>query len=236
MQMKSSMTSIRVLYVHREREKVDFKSREVNFLKECALALTSLVVCTELQVLSKTRSCVWFFAYKKYKNGKSARCLFSTSHSAVHVSGGSDNLSLEISRKLPKIATFNAIFSRMAYRIVATFCMIIKKIKPNDTFKNYVHSTSTVKYLLLLSISYTSRIWKYRTFALFFCTCYTTYILIFHYPSRSKQKCNYELLRALNSRLWRVFKVPSLIIDDSLYYYGLRTHQKLLFNITQLSL
>ena len=37
--MKSSMTSIRVIYVHREREKVDFKSREVNCLKECALAL-----------------------------------------------------------------------------------------------------------------------------------------------------------------------------------------------------
>ena len=43
MQMKSSMTSIRVIYmyVHREREKVDFKSREVNCLKECALALTA---------------------------------------------------------------------------------------------------------------------------------------------------------------------------------------------------
>ena len=37
--MKSSMTSIRVIYVHRERGKVDFKSREVNCLKECALAL-----------------------------------------------------------------------------------------------------------------------------------------------------------------------------------------------------
>ena len=39
MQMKSSMTSIRVIYVHREREKVDFKSHEVNCLKQCALAL-----------------------------------------------------------------------------------------------------------------------------------------------------------------------------------------------------
>ena len=37
--MKSSMASIRVIYVHRERAKVDFKSREVNCLKECALAL-----------------------------------------------------------------------------------------------------------------------------------------------------------------------------------------------------
>ena len=36
--MKSSMTSIRVICVH--REKVYFKSREVNCLKECALALS----------------------------------------------------------------------------------------------------------------------------------------------------------------------------------------------------
>ena len=42
--MKSSMTSIRVIYVHRERENVDFKSREVNCLKECALALRREVV------------------------------------------------------------------------------------------------------------------------------------------------------------------------------------------------
>ena len=45
MQMKSSMTSIRVIYVHREREKVDFESREVNCLKECALALN---LCSRL--------------------------------------------------------------------------------------------------------------------------------------------------------------------------------------------
>ena len=30
-------------------------------------------VCTELQILSKTASCRWFYAYKKYKNGNSAR-------------------------------------------------------------------------------------------------------------------------------------------------------------------
>ena len=42
--MKSSMTSIRVIYVHRGREKVDFKSREVNCLKECALALSIKVI------------------------------------------------------------------------------------------------------------------------------------------------------------------------------------------------
>ena len=32
-----------------------------------------LRVCTELQVLSKTASRLWFYAYKKYKNGNSAR-------------------------------------------------------------------------------------------------------------------------------------------------------------------
>ena len=51
--MKSSMTSIRVIYVHREREKVDFKSREVNCLKECALALMSML--NSHQVILKIR-------------------------------------------------------------------------------------------------------------------------------------------------------------------------------------
>ena len=32
-----------------------------------------LRVCTELQVLSKTASRLWFYAYKKYKNDTSAR-------------------------------------------------------------------------------------------------------------------------------------------------------------------
>ena len=54
--MKSSMTSIRVIYVHREREKVDFKSREVNCLKECALALsldqTTFINCPRLSVVT----------------------------------------------------------------------------------------------------------------------------------------------------------------------------------------
>ena len=52
--MKSSMTSIRVIYVHREKEKVDFKSREVNCLKECALALNILARC-----MSKLISFEW---------------------------------------------------------------------------------------------------------------------------------------------------------------------------------
>ena len=32
-----------------------------------------LWVCTGLQVLSKTVSSLWFYAYEKYKNGNSAR-------------------------------------------------------------------------------------------------------------------------------------------------------------------
>ena len=39
-----------------------------------------LQVCMELQVLSKTASCLWFYAYKKYKNGNSARCTASQRH------------------------------------------------------------------------------------------------------------------------------------------------------------
>ena len=42
MQMKSSMTSIRVICI--EREKDIFKSREVNCLKECALALITCLM------------------------------------------------------------------------------------------------------------------------------------------------------------------------------------------------
>ena len=49
--MKSSMSSIRVIYVHREREKVDFKSRKVNCLKECALALKGNVTCSKVILL-----------------------------------------------------------------------------------------------------------------------------------------------------------------------------------------
>ena len=53
--MKSSMTSIRVIYVHREREKVDFKSREVNCLKECALALMLILYCVTIHMFLGVR-------------------------------------------------------------------------------------------------------------------------------------------------------------------------------------
>ena len=39
-----------------------------------------LRVCTELQVLSKTASRLWFYAYKKYKNGNSSRGTASQRH------------------------------------------------------------------------------------------------------------------------------------------------------------
>ena len=39
-----------------------------------------LRVCTELQVLSKTASHLWFYAYKKYKNGNSERRTTTKSH------------------------------------------------------------------------------------------------------------------------------------------------------------
>ena len=105
----------------------------------------NLRVCMELQVLSKTASRLWFYAYKKYKNGNSARRTASKRHirSAI-CSGGSDNFSSGISAKLPKIATSNVIFSRTADRTAAKFCMTIRKVKSNDIFQNCVHSCSTL--------------------------------------------------------------------------------------------
>ena len=88
---------------------------------------------------------VWFYAYKKYKNGNSARRTAQQLHIRPSMCyGGSDNFSSWISGKLPKIATSNAIFSRTADRIAAKFCMTIKKIKSNDIFQNCVHSCSTL--------------------------------------------------------------------------------------------
>ena len=100
-----------------------------------------LRLSTELQVLSKTASRLWFYAYKKYKNGNSASRTALQRHIRPSITkDGSDNFSSGISGKLPKIATSNVIFSRAADRIAAKFCMTIKKIKPNDIFQNCVHS------------------------------------------------------------------------------------------------
>ena len=67
------------------------------------LFLHDLRVCTELQVLSKSVSGLWFYAYKKYKNGNSARRTSHQRHIQLPISyGGSDNFSSRISRKLPK--------------------------------------------------------------------------------------------------------------------------------------
>ena len=112
-----------------------------------------LRVCMELQVPSKTVSRLWFCAYKKFKNGNSARRTASQRHILPAIcSSGSDNFSSGISRKLPKIATSNVIFSRTADRIAAKFCMTIKTIKPNDIFQNCVHSCSTLSFTHLMII------------------------------------------------------------------------------------
>ena len=85
-----------------------------------------LWVCTELQVLSKTASRLWFYAYKKYKNGNSARRTASRRHIRSSIpQEGSDNFRSGISWKLPKIATSNVIFLRTADCIAAKFCMTI---------------------------------------------------------------------------------------------------------------
>ena len=80
----------------------------------------------ELQVLSKTASRLWVYAYKKYKNDNSARRTALQRHIRPSLSqNGSDNFSSGISGKLPKIATSNVIFSRTADRIAAKFCITI---------------------------------------------------------------------------------------------------------------
>ena len=110
-----------------------------------------LRVCTELQVLSKTVSPLWFYAYKKYKNGNSARRTYLQLPIRPSITqNGSDNFSSGISGNLQKIATSNIIFSRTADRIAVKFCMTIRKIKPNDIFQNFVHSTSTLRSWLYL--------------------------------------------------------------------------------------
>ena len=61
----------------------------------------ALRVCTELQVLSKTASRLWFYANKKYKNGNSARRTVLQRHIRSSITlNGSDNF--RISGKLPK--------------------------------------------------------------------------------------------------------------------------------------
>ena len=116
-----------------------------------------LRVCKELQVLSKTAFRLWFYAYKKYKNGNSARRTALQHHIKPSITqNGSDIFSSGISGKLPKIATSNIIFLRKADYIAVKFCMTIKKIKPNDIFQNCVHSCSTLRPLNNTSTSSTS--------------------------------------------------------------------------------
>ena len=58
------------------------------------------------------------------------------------------------------IATSYVMFSSIADRIAAKFCMKKKKIRPNDIFQYCVHSTSTLKYIV-------SKRTKKLTYALF---------------------------------------------------------------------
>ena len=62
-----------------------------------------LRVYTELQVLSKTASRLWFYAYEKYKNGNSARrtALQRRIRSSI-TQNGSDNFSSGISENYQK--------------------------------------------------------------------------------------------------------------------------------------
>ena len=109
---------------------------------------SDLRVCSELQVQSKTASRVWFYAYKKYKNGNSARRTAIKRHIRPAICfGGSDNFSSGISGKLPKIETSNVIFSR-------NFAWQFRRWSPMTYFK-------TVFILVALSI------WNGHAFSIF---------------------------------------------------------------------
>ena len=66
-----------------------------------------LQVCTELIVLSKTVSRLWFYAYKNYKIGNCARCTVLQRHIRPSMTqNGSDISVWEYSRKITKNSNF----------------------------------------------------------------------------------------------------------------------------------
>ena len=95
-----------------------------------------LQVCSEVQDLSTTASRLWFYAYKKYENGNSARRTSTRCHIRLPIYlGGRDNFSSGISWKLQKIANLNVIFSRTANRIAAKFVWQFRRSSPMTYFK-----------------------------------------------------------------------------------------------------
>ena len=70
-----------------------------------------LRVCTQLQVLSKIASRLWFYAYKTYKNGNSARGTALQRHIRPSITqNGSENFSSGISGKTTKNSNFKRHF------------------------------------------------------------------------------------------------------------------------------
>ena len=109
-----------------------------------------LRLCTELQVLSKTASRLWFYAYKNTRTGTARRTYLQCHIWPSITQNVSDNFQFGNIRKFTKNSNFKSIFSRRADRIAVKFCMTIQKIKSNDIFQNCVYSTSTLKLFYLL--------------------------------------------------------------------------------------
>ena len=116
-----------------------------------------LRVCTELQILSKTASCLWFYAYKKYKNSNSARRTCTQRHILPAIcSGRSDNFSSGISGKLQKIANFKTFFLRMADRIAMKF--LHDNLKEDQAqwhiskLCSFYYTCSTLKHMVVIFI------------------------------------------------------------------------------------
>ena len=104
----------------------------------CVARIDFIMICERiLQVLSKAASRLWFYPYTKYTNGNSARRKSSTQrHIRLPICyGGSDQFSSGISRKLPKIATSNIIFSRTADRISTKFARQFRRSSPMTYLK-----------------------------------------------------------------------------------------------------
>ena len=129
------------------KAKISMKTKSFNDLaKRSALSAGWRPNDVEYLFMTSQGTWLWFYAYKKYKNGNSARRTYLQRHIWPPITqNGSDIFGSGISGKLPKIATSNANFLRTADRVAAKFCNTIQKIKPIDIFQKCVHSTSTLK-------------------------------------------------------------------------------------------
>ena len=116
-----------------------------------------LRACKELQVLPKTESRLCFYAYKKYKNGNSARRTFSsTSHPAAHTLRRKWQFQFGNIREITKNSIFKRHFLENGWSYRREILQDYLEDKTNDIFQNCVHSTSTLRGLLKIVLTWQS--------------------------------------------------------------------------------